>query len=112
MSHIKQKAQKYELVRLIEAFIQEFVQGLKWNFSGLCKYCERDWNMGSTLSKNHDSDVTTQEEISEQNKGNEAVRDSSKQETPIKPAEEPGEINKERGKPTFWAVYSNKVINH
>ncbi|XP_015775072.1 PREDICTED: cytosolic phospholipase A2-like [Acropora digitifera] len=55
--------------------------------------------MGSTSSKKLDSDVTTQEEISEQNNGNKAVRDSSKQETPIKPAEEPepGELNKERG---------------
>lgn len=35
MSHIKQKPQKYELVRLIEAFIQEFVQGLKVKFLGL-----------------------------------------------------------------------------
>ena len=68
--------------------------------------------MGSTFSKKRDSDVTTQEEISDQNKGNKAVRDSSKQETPIKPAEEPGELNKERGKPTFWAVYSKEVINH
>ena len=70
--------------------------------------------MGSTSSKKRDSDVTTQEEISEQNKGNKAVRDSRKQETPIKPPEEPepGELNKERGKPTFWAVYSKKVINH
>ena len=57
--------------------------------------------MGSTSSKKRDSDVTTQEEVSEQNKGNKAVGDSSKQETPIKPAEEPGELNKERGKPTF-----------
>ena len=75
--------------------------------------------MGSTSSKKRDSDETTQnrvlpcpnrhkdvEEISEQNKENKAVRDSSKQETPIKPAGEPGGLNEDRSKPTFWAFYS------
>ena len=32
MSHVKQIAQKYELVSVIEAFIQEVVQGVKVKF--------------------------------------------------------------------------------
>ena len=70
--------------------------------------------MASTSSKKSDSDGTTQnrvlpsphhhsdvEQTSEQKNENNAVRGSSKQETPIKPAEEPAELNKDRGKPTF-----------
>ena len=68
--------------------------------------------MGSASSKERDSDVKTQdrvlpssndhrniEQISEQNKENKVVRDSSKQDIPIKPAEEPEGLNRDRGKP-------------